>query len=295
MDKRTAVAVAVTIVFFIVWFQFVVPRSVPPQAPSEGEAAAPAAERAGETAQAPSVDQLEKPPVTAPQVPTGVSEAAEPSEGPEAQVAVSAGEPAAQLPGFEVPEEYRQENLEARELVLETDVLQVAFTTRTGSVKSVTLKNFQDFEREDRLVLLRDFTEGRFPTEIHRCTGEDISGRLWKLASEPATGEDGLIRVSFSTVLESGFALTKTYVLYPGKYGFALQVELSNLAGSPRDASYSLLGVAGIPSEDLRRNDVQGFLATVPAAVGLEGKMEIVERAAGRMIETGKNYELSGY
>ena len=293
MDKRTAAAVGITIVFFIIWFQFVVPAVTSPAQPvaesetvTEGDTIPTQAAEAAEVGDPLRVDQTAEPAVAAADVQPREAEADE--EAASAAPPGEPDEPAAVAVGA-IPDEYMQENLEELEFTLDTEVLTVTFTTMTGSVKSVTLKDFQDFAREDELMLLTDFTEGRFPTEIEQCAGEDITGRLWKLALEPVIGEDGLTRVSFSTVLESGLEVTKTYVLYPERYGFGLKVEIANLADSPRSVSYRLQGPAGVPSEDLRKNDVQGVLATVPAEVGLEGKMDLDERAAARLMAFGKN------
>jgi len=284
MDKKTVAAVAVTIAFLVVWFQLVVPRFVPEPQPGQKEAPAGEAPAPAEEPAPPRVRQP-LPTVTAPEVPpretAGAPEATETAETAEKPPAPAAG-------AFEVPPEYSQANLEADRFTVDTEVLSFEFTTRTGSIKSVTLKDFQNFDRTGKLVLLEDFTEGLFATLIERCQDEDISDRIWRSAGEPSAGEGGIVRVSFSTVLESGLALSKTYVLYPHKYGFGLQVEVANLLDSERRVSYTLLGPAGIPSEDLGRRDVQAVLASVPAEIGLRGKMEVADRPAGSLIASDK-------
>ncbi len=274
MNKRTAVAVVITVVFFVVWSRFVIPMfAPPPPPPAEIETVAEETSPAPDApAEAPTV--REEPPAPVAQAPVEEPPVAPPpSEQPRG--------------GFEIPEEYRQENLAAEQFAVSTDLLEVNFTTLTGSVKSVTLLTFDDFDRQAGLILLEDLTTGYFPTAIEHLDGADLAERLWRREDQGAEAE-GEKRVAFSTVLESGIKLTKTYTLYPGQYGLGLEVAVENLTGAGRKVSYDLLGIAGIPSEDLRKRDVQGVLATVPAVVGVQGKMSVELRPAALFMSTGR-------
>ncbi|MHC4713162.1 MAG: membrane protein insertase YidC [Planctomycetota bacterium] len=275
MNKRTAVAVVITVVFFVFWRYCVIPRLAPPP-PPPAETETVVEETGAEPdrpAEAPTVREEPAAPVA--QAPTAQPPVAQPPrERPQGDI--------------EIPEQYRQENLVAEEFAVSTDLLEVNFTTLTGSVKSVTLLTFDDFERQGKLTLLDDFTTGRFPTAIESFDGADLAQRLWLREDQDLESEGGEKRVVFSTILESGVKLTKTYTLFPGRYGLGLDVAVENLNGSEREASYILLGTAGIPSEDLRRRDVQGVLATVPAGVGIEGKMSVALRPAARFMAVGK-------
>ncbi len=281
MDKRTVAAVAITIAFFVIWSWLILPYFGIGPAPVEDET--PAVERdvpVDELPVEPTPAEPVTPPVAVPPV--------EPV--PEREAAVAPDEDVDVIsPDYVIPPEYRQENLQDALITVETDLLSVDFTAMTGSVKSVTLKEYEDFERTGNLVLLEDFTEGIFPTEIAQIEGLDISDRLWRLEQEPLADEDGITRVSFATILEHGIAVTKTYILYPDRYGFALQVQVENLLDSTRRISYEILGPTGVPSEDVAKNDVQGVLATVPAEAGLEGKMDVSMRAAASLITEGRN------
>ena len=124
------------------------------------------------------------------------------------------------------------------------------------------------------MVLLRDFTDGQYPTEITKADEEDLQKTLYAVEEPLAQTADGGQRVAFATVLPSGLKITKAYTVAPGTYGVRLEVRLENLTPAGRDVSYEIFGPAGIPAEsyDNQGRNVSGVLASVTLA---DGKMTL--------------------
>lgn len=292
MEKKTGVAIAVTVLFFLLYYKVIlpmIPGAIPPEppAPVESDALPPEALPTATTPDA-AAD------AAAPQLTEPAAPPAEPStiEVPAETPTVPAAEtPAAETPAVPakvaVPEEFSQQNLQPTEFAVSTDLYDVLFTTLTGSVKSVTLKNYDSFDRTGKLVLMREFTEGRFPTAISTLAGDDLSKWLWVREEAPGEKVQGEQTVAFSTVLPSGFKLTKTYTFYENRYGFALTVTVGNLTAAELPLSYDLLGPTGIPFEDFKQRDVSGVLASVPVVAGPEAKMSSATTAAGKLASKG--------
>jgi len=265
MNKRIILAFVLAIAFFALYSQFILPYLVPKPAPlSPSDQINPPAAAAQSTAAAPVAAPA--PPVATPAAPAA------------AQAAVS--------PGYEIPAKYRQESIDpADEKALSNDVVTVVFTPRSGSVKSVTLNKFSNFAQNGPLVLLKPFADGELPTQITSVAGADVSGRLYALEPVVPTAKPGDPQtITYATVLDSGLKVTKTYTLYPGKYGLELKITFENL-GPARSLAYELRGPAGIPSEDYKLYDVLGVLASVPAGQGPNAKMDYQEIPAAKLLD----------
>jgi YidC/Oxa1 family membrane protein insertase len=266
MNKRIILAFVLAIAFFALYSQFILPYLVPkPAPPSPSDLVNPAAAPVESTAAAPTQ--------------------AAPAPAPALESTAPASPQAAALPGFEIPAKYRQESIKANdEKTLSNDVLTVVFTARSGSVKTATLNKFANFAQNGPLVLLKPFTNGEFPTQITSVAGADVAGRLYALESVSAAAKvSDSQTIVYATVLDSGLKITKTYTLYPGKYGLELKITLENLT-SPRSLAYELRGPTGVPSEDYALNDIFGVLASVPAGQGLAGKMDYQETPAAKLL-----------
>jgi YidC/Oxa1 family membrane protein insertase len=291
MEKRTALAVGLAVAFLFVWFKVVAPAVAPKTRTVESERINPSPDAdsapAEETA---AVDETAaEPPAADDAAETvdagGVVPAMTADEGAPAEQASQEAPPQAATESL-VPEDYRQENLAAAEFAVSTEVLTVTFSSVTGSVKSVVLNGLQNLDRTDELALLDEYDEGLFATSMGVFADEGIRERLW-LAGEPVEEADGTKHVSFSTVLETGVRLTKTYILSPGRYGFGLELAAENLSDREQPLSYTLTGPTGIPSEDFRSKDVTSIIATVPVNEGLGGKLSIAKKPAAHLLTNG--------
>jgi YidC/Oxa1 family membrane protein insertase len=294
MTKRIIVAFALSVAFVFAYQRFILPAMAPP-APREAEPGAPGtAEEAGSTdSQATAPAEAASAPGATAGTPAAAAEEAQPQAS-----ALEKPAPAAAAV-VEVPEKYRRENVSTEEITAATDVITVVFTPVTGSIKSVTLNKFNKFgdprpaAEKDQMVLLRDFTEGQYPTEITKAGEEDLQKTLYAAEEPLAQTADGGQRVAFATVLPSGLKITKTYSITPGRYGVELEVRLENLAAAGRDVSYEIFGPAGIPAEsyDNQGRNISGILASVSLS---DGKMTLKLMPAWDLLAKGNAAAAAG-
>lgn len=272
MTKRTVLAFVLAIVFFSAYMAaikyWIEPGYLKPAAPAQtpaGGAPSTTSEIAGPEAV----------PSTAAAVAISTEAVIAPQPAQAAPLTAPAAPPGEAPPVYPIPEEYRQENIAAAEETVTTDLLTVVFTNRTGSIKSVTLNGFENFERNGRLVLLRDYTTGRFPTSISEVAGESLANRLYVEEGPPQAGPGGATVVKFATVTGRGVKITKTYTIEKAKYGVGLEILLENLAPAGQEFSYEVYGPTGIPRETYTNYGqyVLGVMTSVATSGESAGKM----------------------
>ena len=289
MTKRTVIAFVFAILFFVAYEIWVLPHFLPPPPAVEfgstesslGASASTESYLAGEALPGPAAGMST----------SSALEAAGPSAQAPGSTTPAAVTPGSMTPagGFPVPAAYLAENVDKSDFTAATDLLTVTFTPRTGSIKSVTLNKFNNFQRTGKLVLLTDFTEGQYPTEITSVAGEDTSGVYYVRVAPATTLATNKLdtAVAFETILPSGVKITKRYTLFDGKYGVGLEVRVENLAAEKRDISYELVGPAGIPPEAYQAygTNIQAILAHV--APGAGDKMSLAYLPAWDVLSKG--------
>jgi YidC/Oxa1 family membrane protein insertase len=245
MIKRTILAFVISMAFVLLYTRFVMPLFVTPQPARTAALVDPSASTDSSLAVEPFSVAANEPPASAVPEP----------------VAAPAGAASAELM---IPQAYQAASVSDSIVSAATDVVSVELSLRSGSIAKLTLLKFNDFQARKsdpkaELVLLRDFCEGLYPTELVSLDGADLGGLGYSLRG--ISQKDGNTRVAFVTEV-SGLRIVKDYVLYPGKYGVGLDITFENLA-SARQVSYDLIGPAGIPAETGQNKglDVQWVIA----------------------------------
>ena len=246
MTKRTILAFVLSGLFFVLYslaLNFYYAKVAPPAKPS-GPAGAQQPQPVERQPEVPAVTGQEQPQPAAPEPPEE-----------------TAPQPAAPPGAAAVPDGYKAQNVDDTPVTIANDVLTVVFTPRNGSIKSVTLNRFENLQRNGKLVLLSDFQEGLYPTELTALAGMDMAGAGYIAQRPEAPGEPGRQQIVFVTEA-GGLRVTKAYTLYDGKYGMGLAVKVENTQPAAREINYEITGPTGIPSETDRNKGIDAQYIT---------------------------------
>lgn len=144
-----------------------------------------------------------------------------------------------------------QKDIPLQEVVLENELVKMVLSNEGAGLKSIELKQFKDEYAKEILALLKDGV-----TEYRPLTIDTIlqKSNFRKQRYTVATLADN--KVSFTTQVEEGLRLVKTFSLLPGRYDVGMDVQIENSTESEISLSYnviasSMIAHEGVPSSDM--------------------------------------------
>ena len=190
MDKRTIIALGLTVVLLFFFQQYFGPKP-PQQQPAQTGQSAEQTPKKGEEKGAATPSAATQP--SSPSAPAGTPE------------------------------------LKAtREITVETDILKIAFTDLGGGIKSVKLKNYKEkVKGPENKEMIEDVTPYVYiPKVFGAVSGGTVGDRtIFKADREHVVLKDKPETVVFSGTLTDGRVVNKTYTFYPGTYTIDMKVE----------------------------------------------------------------------
>ncbi|MGB8192629.1 MAG: membrane protein insertase YidC, partial [Chitinophagaceae bacterium] len=111
-------------------------------------------------------------------------------------------------------------------VTVENDVMQVAFTSKGGQPKSVTLKNYKDYGGGQVVLLNTAFDRLSYTVNTEANTPAQ-TGDLNFQAAPVQKNTDGSQLIAFQLAGTDGRTITHQYVIRPGSYLMDLNVQLS--------------------------------------------------------------------
>ncbi|MEF8939044.1 MAG: membrane protein insertase YidC [Salinivenus sp.] len=149
----------------------------------------------------------------------------------------------------------------ARDIVVETDLYTAVLSTKGGTLRRFTLKEYKQFNQVDPVQIVDTTAGGALSLSFRTPTGTQVDSRsLYFSASTEADtvrveGEPATL--TFEAPLGDG-ALRQTYTFHPDDYDLGLSVQQVNPASFATDEGYSLAWHGGMPySEGGQEDELQ--------------------------------------
>mgnify|MGYP001612327510 FL=1 len=144
-----------------------------------------------------------------------------------------------------------QMDIPLQEVIIENDLVKMALTNEGAGLKSVELKQFKDEEAKNVLALLKDGV-----TEYHPLSIDNILQKSNFRKQRYTVTKQGGNMVTFTTQMEEGLLLVKTFSLFPDKYDVSVDIRIENNTDTEVALSYgiiasSMIAHEGIPSSDM--------------------------------------------
>jgi len=212
MQRNLVLACVLTVVITLVWYRLMGPKMAPQQG-----------------APGPS------PPAT-----TQIEEPAQKAEPP-----VPIEKPPTVLP----PVQAREEQEKARDVTIDTPLVQATFTTLGARLKSLKLKQFP-YKGGGLVDVVPQYEEGDGELPLSMALHEDIGGDLLNEVNFEVEQDGDSLR--FERVLANGLCVTKEFRFDPENYGITLSIGIENrgetlvYVGEDEEPSYTLWWGPGI-------------------------------------------------
>jgi len=183
------------------------------------------------------------------------------------------------------PEVAQQERIIEEEIKVENKFLRLVFTNRGAALKEAVLKEYTDSPGGDELVLLKPFVEGRYSLVLRDRDGEyDLENSIYEVTKTPA----GLL---FRLPLEGGLVIEKGFFWEDDSYALKMTLRVVNETGPAKELSLSLLGPAGISSEQRRAQGAFGSDVKALSGVGRAGYSFKFKREVGFKVGQEKHLQ----
>lgn len=145
-----------------------------------------------------------------------------------------------------------QMDIPLQEVVIENELVKIAWTNEGAALRSIQLKEFKDTETKNTLDLLKNDVHTQYrPLAIDTILQKtNFQGQRYTILEQ--TGS----KVVFTTRVEDGISLIKTISLPPDKYNINMDIALKNDTNDEVSALYSIVASSmitreGEPSADM--------------------------------------------
>ncbi len=223
MDKRTIIAVVLSVAILFAWQYFFSPKMSEQQKPQAG---APQGQVQGGAPAQPSQAGAKGPQIAPVQVP-GQAPAAG-AQAPAAGQPVPAAQPP--IPGVQAAAEPKAaaQSKPARKITVETPTMTVTLTDIGGGITDVRLKEYKEtLDSPEGKELIQNTAPYRYLPTVSTIVGGQVGGDA--VAFIPDRGDFTVSgkpeTISFKGTLPGGAVLTKTYTFEPDGYGVGLSVR----------------------------------------------------------------------
>ncbi len=144
-----------------------------------------------------------------------------------------------------------QTDIPLQEVIIENELIKMALTNEGAGLKSIELKQFKDEDAKNALALLKDGVTEYYPLAIDNILQKS---NFRKQRYTITKLEDN--KVAFTTQVEEGLRLVKTFSLLPDKYDVSMDVRIENNTDTEISLSYGIIASSmfaheGIPSSDM--------------------------------------------
>ena len=149
----------------------------------------------------------------------------------------------------------------ARSIVVETDLYTAVLSTKGGTLRRFTLKEYKQFNQVDPVQIVDTTAGGTLSLSFRTPTGTQVDTRsLYFSASTEADTvrvEDEPVSLTFEASLGAG-ALRQTYTFHPDDYDLGLSIQQVNPASFATAEGYALTWHGGMPySEGGQEDELQ--------------------------------------
>jgi len=164
----------------------------------------------------------------------------EPSGLQKASVATAPADKTVPPPAFPNPPVATAQSLPTtvsqKEIRIDTDLYSAVFSSRGGSLKSLTLKNYREENSPSaKLVILGNDADPNLPSYTTRTTGIAFpDGAVFMTDADSITLNKGESKqLTFNYISGQGFTIRKIYTFTAGSYGIKLETVVFNNSASP--------------------------------------------------------------
>ncbi len=211
MDKRTILALVLTIVILFVFQTYFAPK---PQTTGE------------------------QPPQAKEQV------KAKEEVKPQGQVTVTEKAKEVGPKGLPAPVKPQTEKRPAKEVVVETPFLKVTLTDFGGGIKSVQLKKYKETVNEPKYKeMIEDLKPyGYLPAITQTVNNQTVDDRTFFTPDKGAlTITDKPETIAFTGAMSDGRKVKKIYTFYPDSYTVGMNVQLEPVSGAATNLSFEII------------------------------------------------------
>ncbi|MBM2835800.1 MAG: yidC [Candidatus Brocadiaceae bacterium] len=145
-----------------------------------------------------------------------------------------------------------QTDIPLQEVVIENELVKIAWTNEGAALRSIQLKEYKDTETKNTLDLLKDDVHTQYrPLAIDTILQKtNFQGQRYTILEQSGS------KVVFTTRVEDGINLIKTISLPPDKYNINMDIALKNDTNDEVSALYSIVASSmitreGEPSADM--------------------------------------------
>ncbi|MEK7288889.1 MAG: membrane protein insertase YidC [Planctomycetota bacterium] len=149
-----------------------------------------------------------------------------------------------------------QKDIPLQEVVLENELVKMVLTNEGAGLKSITLKQFKDEYAKDILALLKDGV-----TEYHPLAIDTILQKSNFRKQRYTVAKLADNKVAFTTQVEEGLSLVKTFSLLPGRYDVSMDVRIENNTETEISLSYNIIASSMIAHEGIPSSDMAAVVA----------------------------------
>jgi YidC/Oxa1 family membrane protein insertase len=169
----------------------------------------------------------------------------------------------------------KDEEIPAREIVVNTEHYIAVFSTRGGSLVSWTLKDFK--KADGSLVsMLPENSLGNLGIDFVTRDEENVHTGDWNfecnVQGDMVLNSDSR-SLRFVHRIDNQRSITKTFTLKDGRYDLELEIAMENLGSLVADKSYQLLAPNGLSSSEQRLSEDMYYAKAAVAAAGRVNKM----------------------
>ncbi len=149
-----------------------------------------------------------------------------------------------------------QKDIPLQEVVLENELVKMVWTNEGASLKSIKLKQFKDEEAKNVLALLKDGVTEYHPLSIDHILQKSNFRKQRYTVAKLADN-----KVAFTTQVEEGLSLVKTFSLLPGRYDVSMDVRIENNTETEISLSYNIIASSMIAHEGIPSSDMAAVVA----------------------------------
>ena len=247
-DQRNVIIA--TILVGVIMFAWMFWFSPPPQQQQAQQAAAP------------DTTQQTQPSTATTDTPT-TDEAADPTQTAEANDPQASQRDRQAQPDAPAPDSITAAALQGdeRSIVVETDLYTAVLSTKGGTLKRFTLKEYKQFNQTDPVQIVDTTAGGTLSLSFRTPTGKRVDTRslFFNASTEDDTVRvgDEPVSLTFEASLGQG-ALRQTYTFHPDDYDLGLTIQQVNPASFATNEGYELTWHGGMPySEGGQEDELQ--------------------------------------
>lgn len=149
-----------------------------------------------------------------------------------------------------------QKDIPLQEVVLENELVKMVLTNEGAGLKSIELKQFKDEDAKGVLALLKDGV-----TEYHPLAIDTILQKSNFRKQRYTVAKLADNKVAFTTQVEEGLSLVKTFSLLPGRYDVSMDVRIENNTETEISLSYNIIASSMIAHEGIPSTDMAAVVA----------------------------------